>query len=68
VLVSAEPSSALETVLRLEGKWDTPAPPRNPAELAQRIQGSAGALEIMTFVVSDDHFALRQQLGLSVSP
>jgi tetratricopeptide (TPR) repeat protein len=68
VLACADIPTAVETALRLDGAWDRPAPPRNPEELGQRIRESPHALEALGFAVSEDHFMLRQQLGISVSP
>jgi hypothetical protein len=68
LVACGDPTAAIETALRLDGTWDVPEPPKNPAELRERIRESARCKEILTFAVSEDHFALRQQLGLSVSP
>jgi len=67
-LICADIPVAVETCLRLDGVWDDPSPPRSPKELAGRLERSPRALEVPAFAVSDEHFELRRQLGMSVSP
>jgi tetratricopeptide (TPR) repeat protein len=68
VLVCGDIGVAVESALRLDGVWDDPRPPRGPEELLARLPKSPRALETLRFALSDDHFALRQLLGISVSP
>jgi tetratricopeptide (TPR) repeat protein len=65
-LMCGDAATALEMTLRLDGGWQTPAPPKNALELRGRIATSAGATDVATFMTSDDHLALRAGMGVTV--